>query len=202
MSIHVQLTNGQEAKAFLKKLNAAINDGLPSLFRSLGDVYVADVKHRIISQDDGKWAPASKWLRAKKATSRVLDGAERYVRARISKNKLSIVSTARGWTLTQHHDGFTNALVSPKDKFDEFGRVVIPVKDPRPLNLYAEMRKARDGSVKPRSTTFHFKAVKPGKTPARKIWPTADEAIRLGSPIASRWLTKIVRDVGGTLIHE
>jgi hypothetical protein len=201
MAIHVTLTNGVEARDFLRRLDQRIKDTLPALFRSLGDIYVADVKHRIISQDKGRWAPASKWLRAKKGHSRVLDGAERFIRARVNASRLAIVSTARGWSLTQHHDGFENQLTGPKDQFDDQGRVVLKLRDGRPLNHYVEMRRKRDGSTTPRASVFAFIATKAGVTPARKIWPNTDEAIRLGNPTASRWLNKVVREAGGSIVH-
>lgn len=201
MPIKVEFPDGVKAKDYLAKLNSAINEGMPSLFRSLGDIYVADVKHRIISQDDGKWAPASKWLKAKSGQSVVLDGTEKYVKARVTKNALSIYGSQRGWSFTQHHEGFENALVGPGEERDAHGRVVLQIKDPRPLNLYVEYRKKRDGSSIPRATVFAFVAKRAGRTPARKIWATAEEAIRLGQPTASRWLAKIVKDTGGSLVH-
>lgn len=199
--IEVQLRNGVETKDFLRKLEVALREQLPSLFRTLGDTYVADVKHRIISQDDGKWAPASKWLKAKTGQSRVLDGMEKYVKARISATQLAIVSTAIGWSLSMHDQGFENKLVGPRESLDGHGRVELKIKDGRPLNLYVELKRKRDGSTVPRSQTFAFVPKKPGHTPARKIWPTADEAVRLGNPIASRWLNQIVKAAGGSLIN-
>lgn len=202
MPIDVQFIGYTDAKKALADIETGIAEGLPSLFRSLGDLYVENVKHRIITRNDGQWAPASKWARAKTGQAfPTLLGAEKYVKARVTKNSLSIVSTARGWSLTQHHDGFENKLTGPGDKFDSNGRVVLKIKDPRPLNLYTEMRKARNGKQTPRSTTFAFKPRKPGHTPARKIWPTADEAISLGQPIASRWLNQIVTKAGGSIVR-
>lgn len=199
--IEVTLQNGVETKAFLASVDQAIKDGMPSLFRSLGDIYVADVKHRIISQDDGRWAPASKWLRAKSGQGRVLDGMEKYVKARITANRLAIVGTAPGWTLSQHDEGFTNQLESPGEEHDGSGRVVLKIRDGRPLNLYVEMKRKRDGSAVPQSQTFAFVPKKAGRTPARKIWPTADEAISLGNPTASQWFKKIIEAAGGSLVH-
>lgn len=198
--IEVTLRNGVETKTFLRKVAASLGEQLPSLFRSLGDVYVADVKHRIISQDDGKWAPASKWLKAKSGQTRVLDGMEKYVQARISQKQLAIVSTAIGWSLSMHDQGFENKLIGPKESTDGHGRVELHIKDGRPLNLYVEMKKKRDGSNSIRSQTFAFVPKRPGHTPARKIWPTAEEAVRLGNPIASRWLNQIVKAAGGSLV--
>lgn len=201
MPIQVEITNLKEAKAILAAIDRGITDGMQSVFRSLGDVYVADVKRRIISQNDGTWAPASKWLKAKTGGTRVLDGAEKYVKARISQKQLAIVSTARGWSLSDHDQGFTNKLVGPGDSLDKDGRVELTIRDPRPLNLYTELRKKRDGTSVPRSTTFAFKPTRAGVTPARQIWPTAEQAIKLGHPIASRWLTEIVKKAGGSVIH-
>lgn len=200
MPIEVTLENGVEAQAFFAKVNEAIRTELPSLFRSLGDVYVADVKRRIVTSDGGSWAPASKWLRAKTGQSKVLLGVEKYIKARISNNKLSIVSTARSFSLSDHDKGFTNAVEGPGEKHDEHGRVVLNIKDGRPLNLYTEMRKRR-GVAAPVSQTFAFIARKAGVTPARKIWPTVPEAISLGQPIGFKWLEALVKQAGGNLVR-
>jgi hypothetical protein len=199
--IQVTLRNGVETKAFLKKVEIALREQLPSLFRTLGDVYVHDVKKRIITQNNGMWAPASKWLKAKNGHTRVLDGMEKYVRARVSQKQLAIVSTARNWTLSMHHEGFENKLVGPGEKMDQHGRVELKIRDGRPLNLYTELKNRRDASKGVRSQTFSFVPKNPGRTPPRKIWPREDEAIKLGNPPASAWLRKIIRDAGGSLVR-
>jgi hypothetical protein len=121
--IEVELRNGVETKDFLRKLERALVDrATASLFRTLGDVYVADVKqahHQ--TQDEGRWAPASKWLkRQDRARASTFCKAWRNTSRRGSVQKqLAIVSTARGWSLTQHaRSGFENKLTGPKDKMD------------------------------------------------------------------------------------
>lgn len=202
MPISVELRNGVETKDFLAKVSDAIRTQLPNLFRSLGDAYVNDVTRRIQTQDDGRWAKLSKWGRAKTGQDTPLLGTEKYIKARVSAAGLSIVSTARGFSMSDHDKGFVNKPTSPDDEFDDFGRVVIKVKDGRPLNLYTEMRRNRkSGEQVPRAQVFAFKAGRPGVTPARKIWATTDEAIAIGQPIASRWLQQIVNQAGGSLVR-
>lgn len=199
MPIQVTLRNGVETKDFLAKVDKLLREGLPSLFRSLGDAYVLDVQNRIRTQDDGRWKPLSKWGRAKTGQDIPLLGAEKYVKARVTAKGLSIVGTARGWTLTQHDEGFTNELQDPSEPVDGAGRVVLKIKDGRPLNLYVEMKKKRNGTSVPVAQVFAFKPKEPGLTPPRKIWPTVEQAITTGQPIASRWLQQIVSQAGGSL---
>lgn len=181
-----------EAKAFFNAVRERIASELPTLFRSLGDVLVADVKQRIITSDGGAWAPASKWLRAKSGQSKVLLGMEKYVRFRLSRGNLKILGKGGLWTLTQHHEGFVNQLAGASEKFDIDGRVLIPIKDAEPLGLYAEMRRGRMGGQ--RAQVFAFVPKRAGRTPARKVWTGGEEAAAMCQPIASRWLERIVED--------
>lgn len=201
MEIDIEVPNGVEIAAFFEQLSVAIDEQTPALFRSLGDVLVADVKKRIITSNTGTWAPASKWLRAKTGQSKVLLGAEKYVRASITRAALKIVGRSGKWTLTQHHEGFVNKLADPSERRDQHGRVVLKIKDPDAINLYRELRKTREGKVVPRASVFAFIPKKAGITPARQIWPTQDQADALTRPVFSRWLNGLVKQVGGALIR-
>lgn len=200
VSVNVELINGQEIEDFFTSLPVQIDLQKAVLFRSLGDALVNDVQERIRTSNRGTWAPASKWLRAKTGQSKVLLGAEKYIRAQITKNALKIIGKSGKWTLTQHHTGFENALRDPSEEVDEHGRVVIKIKDPRVLNLYVEMRRKRDGSATPRASVFAFAPKRAGRTPARQIWPTEAQANAISEPIASRWFAKVIQDAGGRLI--
>jgi hypothetical protein len=200
VTVNVELINGQEVIDFFTNLPVQIDAQRGTLFRSLGDALVNDVKDRIRTSNNGAWAPASKWLKAKTGQSKVLLGAEKYVRAQITKDSLKIVGKSSKWTLTQHHLGFENKLLDPSEPIDSHGRVVIKIKDPRVLNLYVEMRRKRDGTTVPRATVFAFAPKKPGRTPARQIWPTEMRANVIANPIASRWFAKVIQDAGGKVL--
>lgn len=198
---NIEIINGQAVQDFIKKLQRMLQEQQPTLFRSLGDYFVKDAQDRIKTSDNGAWAAGSKWLKAKTGQTKVLLGAEKYVRMSVTQQGLKILGKGGKWSLTQHHEGFTNQLTDPSEKFDEHGRVVIKLKDPTVLNLYTEFRKKRDGSVTPKSQVFAFVAKKAGVTPARKIWLNAQEAEAAAQPIISRWLGKVVADAGGSLVR-
>lgn len=192
LSLELKIVGIDKASEDFLGLSRALTEQQPALFRSLGDALVSDVKRRIMTSDGGAWAPCSKWLKAKSGQSKVLLGAEKFVRAKVTEAGLRVVGKSGKWTLTQHHEGFENDLADNGDKFDAFGRVIIKIKDAAPLALYQEFRQKRDGTKVPRAAVFAFVPKRAGKTPARKIWTGGEEARAIIQPIASRWLNKIV----------
>lgn len=182
VELNVTMNGGAEAKAFFVRLDSA-NKKMGPLFRSLGQLYVKDTQDRIKSQDGGRWVKASKWVRAKTGQSKPLLGAERYVKYVATDTSLKLTGNAPGWTLTMHQEGFVNKLRGPGDEEGEKGRVVIRLKDGRPLG-------------KPNATSFAFVPKRPGVTPPRKIWPSIEDAVRIGQPVASAFYNKMVRDAG------
>lgn len=199
VEIVITLVGFDKVKNFTSEMRTAYQRGITVLFRSLGVALVENIRHRIISRNEGQWSPASKWARAKTGQNfPTLLGAEKYVKMSLTSKALLIYGrTGKSWTLTQHHEGFTNELKGPEEEQDEHGRVVLHIKNPEPLSLYAEYRKNRKGETVPRATVFAFKPMRPGVTPGRKIWPTAGEATLVAQPIASKWLQKMVEEAGG-----
>jgi hypothetical protein len=199
LSVSIQLVGLDRAQEGMAALARNISGRMPELFRVLGYSLVENVQHRIITRDSGRWAPASKWTRAKTGYNfPTLLGAERYVRQRVTSKALTVYgATGKSWTLTQHHEGFTNALKRADEETDEHGRVIIPIKDGAPLNLYQEFRKKRDGTTTPRAQVFAFVPKKVGITPARKIWPNEAEVKAIAQPIADAWLKKVVSEATG-----
>lgn len=205
--MEIQIINGASTEAFFQELNLALDAQRPTLFRSLGDALVANVKRRIITSDEGRWALASKWLRAKTGQQKVLKGVEKYVRFTVSKDILNIVGKGGKWSLTQHHEGFTNQLVGETERRDSHGRVILKIKDGRPLNLYTVIRRnrrsrnpiSRVGRIE--AQEFRFVPHRAGHTPARKIWPTGQESETIVQPIAFKWLEKVVGETGGVLLR-
>jgi hypothetical protein len=189
--MEIIVKNAEEARAALQAIREKITSELPSLYRTLGDSLVENVKRRMVTSDDGRWAPGSKWLRAKTGQNKVLLGQEKYVRFRIAGGTLKILGKGGKWTLTQHHEGFVNDLAGSGEQFDEHGRVILKIKDGNPLNLYVQMRRSGLGQ---QSQVFMFVPKKVGKTPARKIWPTGEETAVIGQPIATRWLERVVAE--------
>lgn len=196
----VKVLNGEEAQVFFDRLKTALSDQRIDLFRSIGAQAVKRVQHRIVTQDDGRWAPVSKWIRAKTGQEKALLGTEKFIRFTATRNKLRVVGHGGKWTHTQHDEGFQNELESPTEKHDERGRVVLKIKDARPIAIYQETRRVKGQQVA-RATVFAFKPKRRGRTPARKIWDTPEEVLEYADPIASRWLEKVVMETGGSLVR-
>lgn len=176
-------TNAKAVALAFNELSIKIAHQQGSLFKQMGAIVVNNVKERIKSQDEGRWAKMSKWTSAKKNPARVLEGAEEFVKFRATSDKLEIISDTKGeWTLSQHHEGFEN-----KEDHREGDKIVIDIINPGPLGLTS----VPDGKFSwiPRAGT-HL-------TPARKIWPTEEETKALILPIASKWLNKLIADTMG-----
>lgn len=171
------ITNAPKVAALFDELNRQITIRRLELFNLLGAAFVKNVQDRISSQDEGRWAQASKWHKAKKGdAARILEGAGSFVKFKASGERLDVIGeTGQDWTLTQHHEGFENEETP--------GRVTIDIVNPSPLGLGGGTREFSwiDGAT--------------GKTAARKIWPDGGEAYAISQPIASKWLEKVVADV-------
>lgn len=176
MKISVQI----DAKALNRAANRtdkALSQPL-ALMTLLGRRFRDDVRNRMNSRDNGSWAPASKWTRAKKRTNRALAGQAKNVSFTASNNKTEVFykgtnSKGKSINITEHHFGktlpATGALVS------------IPIANPRPLSLPVG------------TTKFYFHWNKSSIVPRRKIWPDGPgEAQRIADPIVFRWVQDTV----------
>lgn len=172
-------TNARDVAAKFDKLIEELKYQQSDLFTELGRGLTENVKKRISSQDEGRWEKASKWILAKKSVDRPLLGAEKYVKYRFSTGKLQIYGdTGADWTLSQHDQGFEN-----KEDHRVGGRIEIDIINPGPLGI----TKAGPFSWAAKGETH--------KTPARKIWPTGEEAKVVIQPIASHWLQAVAQRV-------
>lgn len=177
-------TNAETAGQTLEAIAKRISELLPQLFTESGRALVKDVQDRIQSQDHNTWALASKWVNAKKGTTHALKGIERFIFYRlVGDKKLELYGKTDGkWTISQHHEGFENKLADEKEKVGE--RVRLKIVNPGPLGLSS----ARD---------FYFIPKHAGKTPARKIWPTTEDAAKVVYPVGFRWLRRLVLETPG-----
>ena len=156
------------------------------LFLQLGTAFVDDITKRIVSQDEGRWAQPSKWVRAKKSTDRALAGIEKYLHSKATDVSLEVYAQTDGeWSFTQHDQGFENL---ENNQVGE--RIQIDVVNPGPLGLPS----AGPFSWIPRNGS--------GRTPARKIWPTEDDARRIAQPIFSRWVETQINNLGAPAPQE
>lgn len=176
-------TNAAAVERTIERLNHEIKWSMPALWRRAGPALVNDVRERIQTQDKGRWEAVSKWVRAKKTVLRPLQGAENFVKWKFSGRGMVVYGDMPSdWTLTQHHEGFTNKENNVKD-----GRVEINVINPGPLGL-----------SRPGKFSWVPKG-EPAQTPARKIWPLPAEARAIVLPLASRWLESIVNRVASEM---
>jgi hypothetical protein len=173
------ICNASAKAKFFNLLLERLKNELGPFLRALGMAYRRDVQHRISSQDGGRWATASKWTQARTGRQRVLAGAEKFVRTRVTGARMVLYGDTGGdWTLTQHHFGFEN-----KQNREIGGRIQINVVDPGPLGLSL-------GTAK-----FSWAPGNSGKTPARRIWPDEAQAELIARPRFEAFLHNLVEGI-------
>lgn len=179
------ITNAPVVGKKFDELVQAINFQRENLFQQLGIELTDDVKRRIASQDNGNWETLSKWSLSRRPAEQPLQGIDKFVKYRASQDGLTIYGdTGSDWTLSQHDQGFTND--TSHDKRTSEGKIEISIVNPGPLGLGSN------------ATTFAWSPTgNVGKTPARKIWATSDEASKITYTVASRWLEAIVKQAMG-----
>jgi hypothetical protein len=175
-------TNAPQVAASFDKLASNVEQKKVWLLVEIGTAFVRDVAERIKTADGGKWAPPSKWTRAKKGVNKALAGAEAYVKFRVRTNKMHVYADAP-YSLSLHHRGFQNALLGKKEKIVK-GRLAINIINPAPLGLK-------------KAGPFYFIPRKAGITPPRRIWTSEGEQVKIGGPIMSRWLKNVVESTPG-----
>lgn len=179
-------TNAKEVASAFEKLSENVTQKKVWLLAEIGQGLVRDVENRIKTADGGNWAPPSKWTRAKKGVNKSLIGAEKYIKFRVRTNKMNVYSDAP-YRLSDHHKGFQNSLFNRFEKqvqSGKGGRIGLYIVNPAPLGLK-------------KAGPFYFKPKRRGVTPARKIWPTEGEQVKIGGPIMSRWLMNVVKSTPG-----
>lgn len=117
-----------------------------------------------------RWVHNSKWIDAKKGRGhRPLHTLAPLIRPTMTSKMRGRVAfhSPGNWTLTQHHQGFTK---------EAHGREVeINIVDPSPLGLSRGTDK------------FKFLWKNDSKTPARRIWPTEQQANNIAGSLLLRW---------------
>ncbi len=120
-------------------------------------------RHNITTQGGGKWAPLSKWTVAQTGRRKALITLRKFVVAVKAKGKASTASVVfrspGDFTLTQHHDGYTDRPVA--------GIVKIALKRPGVLNLPKT------------ATSKSFRDRRSRDVPARPVWPEGRKLFRM-----------------------
>lgn len=181
--IRIEVIGEKDASYLLRKgIPDTLSKGLLELVRTCAAILRDDAKKRMGSSDSGSWAPPSKWIKAKKGARKALAGMQRYIKSRAIRSVGRGANSAAGivyfanpdndWNINDHHTGFTRPAT---------GRfVTISLKQPSHLGL------------RPGTSKFRFRSVKPSVVPARKIWATEAEAISKIELPASMWLSKAI----------
>lgn len=125
-----------------------------------------------------KWAPPSKWIKAKKNRGTVLDEFISRIHYRVTKGTGAIYYQGPGdYDPEQHEEGFT---VAPTGR-----RVTIELQAPQHLTR-------KPNSTDPyRWKKFSFISHRASVVPARRIWPTESVAQDMFTPMINKWLAGI-----------
>ena len=164
--MEIQVTN---AKA-LASLQRAMN--LDGVLSSLLALVIAGLQGQVKSNmqeqggEFGKWAPASKWIVAKKGSSKLFAGMESHVRVRNAPGRSEVVFDSPGeWTLTQHQQGFTK----------------------EPTNTLVSIDVVNPAAVGRSKSPVVFWSRRPTVVPPRRMWPTAEIAKSKAEPLVEQW---------------
>lgn len=169
---NIRVTGVVETKRGIQQIIRDVNKTNP-LYKRIGRGLRDDARRRITTQDGGKYAPLSKWTRARTGRRKALVTEKKNISFKMIGGKLIIGHTATGWNISMHEQGFTTSGFSGK-------KVTITLKNPNAL---------RD--VKGNSITI--RGAKASEVPARRVFPTEKESITIIKPIIEDWLRKIVR---------
>lgn len=146
------------------------------LLNKMGRKLRDDARRRIITQDGGKYAPLSKWTRARTGRRKALTTEKKNISFQIVGSTLIIGHTATGWNLSMHELGFTSTR--------SVGRVVtIPLRNRKAL------RDVRDNVL---TVTVKNASV----IPPRRVFANEVEATTIIRPIIHDWIRKIVAKAG------
>jgi hypothetical protein len=174
----VYVKNEKAVANLLRTLPRRISSATPTLFRTMGGLLVRDVRARLSSGDGGKWAPPSKWVKAKRNARKVLVGLGGRIKQRVVGRSLHVYFDSPGpWTLTQHHQGF---VTPPTGE-----RVSFRLKRPSALGLPSSR------------TSFSFISRRESPTPARKIWPNTAEVVTMIEPTIVPWFNRLLLRIPG-----
>lgn len=164
--INIHVNNSKAKEALDKAMN--LEGALSSLLSMVIAQFQRQVKSNISRQggDFGQWEPASKWIVAKKGSSRLFEGIQERVRIRNAPGRAEVVFDSPGeWTLTQHQGGF---FVLPSGNL-----VTLDLKAPLVLGVT--------------NSKFSFISKRESRVPPRRMWPTDKSAQASAQPLVEQW---------------
>lgn len=177
----VQIRNQQQVLAALKRIDVALKAGMMPLFNESGRALRDFTQKRISTSDGGNWKPVSKWIRAKKNTTKALAGMQSRIKFKSMPTQMELYFESPGnWAISDHDKGFTVGATGK--------RVTIPLRNPAALGLPSK------------ALSFSFISRRDSVVPARKVWPTDKEAEAILVPIVSRWVRRTLGAVPGVRV--
>lgn len=179
VAMSIKLVGEARVDAVFKQLRVLVKDHAHKLWMQVGPELRDDIINRIETQDAGRWAPASKWVLAKKNTSKALQGEGIRMQWNGMGPKMKVFSRAK-YQMDDHHQGFT---VPPSGQ-----RVTIQLKNPSALGLPANAK------------AFSFLSKRGSDVPARKIWPTEAEVIGIVHPKVEPWIRGLLMKIPGVRV--
>lgn len=155
--------------------------GISKLKRDLGRTSVLsnrmgralrdDARRRITTQGDGSWAPMSKWTAARTGRKKLLISERPKITFKLIGGRLVVGhDSGAGWSLQDHERGFTTPPEVP---------ATIALKRPKILGIS--------------TSEIHIRRAKESVTPARRVFATEAETVKIAKPIVIKWVNDILR---------
>lgn len=181
MAIELRITGIKQAKWGIRYLINALETGGPRqtvLLNRLGRAFRDQSRQHITDQSYGgqKWAPLSKWTKARTGRNKALLKQRERIIFRTAPGRLEVGyrEEEAGWNLTKHHKGFRTLGVTGK-------LMRVPLVRPTALNPV------------PKGNAKFFTKSKAAVVPARPIWPDRKMIGVMGRPIVTQWMQENIR---------
>lgn len=165
----------RRAKRMFKRASGDLTGATPVMRRKLMNKLASGgrdiVRRNITTQGGGTWAPMSKWTKAQTGRRKLLVTLRKFVgvkKATPRAKSAAVVFRSPGdFTLTQHHDGFTDHAKG--------GVVRIALKRPGALGLPSKV------------ATKAFVDKNDRNVPARPVWPSQRQIASLIRRETAKW---------------
>lgn len=167
----IRVTGLVETREGLVKIRRELRK-TKSLFNMFGRGIRDDARNRITTQDNGTYPKLGKWARARTGRRKALITERKNISFKLVGNNLVIGHTATGWNIQDHEKGFTTPGFVGKP-------VTIPLRNPNAL----------EGVT---GNSISIRRAKASNVPARRVFATEREAVKIMQPIADAWLKKII----------
>jgi hypothetical protein len=165
MSIRVS-ADIRKVNDWFNNVNSSMRDRKVLMDR-IGGALQKYTQNRIKTQGEGTWPGLAPSTRERTGRSKALVTLIPFIKVRSGAEAVTVYFSKRpkGWSLEQHERGYTSAAVKG------------PI-----------MKMKKDGSK-----AAFFSSRKESKVPARRVFPTDNEALRVAIPLVNDWTREIIR---------